>query len=58
MNIVQKFEYYPGNKEEKVPNFSKAFPYVASRAELALCRQAYPLALALGVRTFFIESGY
>ena len=53
MTIVQKFECYPGSKEEKLPNFSKTFPYVTSRAELALCRQACPLALALGVRTFF-----
>lgn len=52
MTIVQKFEYYPDGKEEKVPNFYKTFPYVASRAELALCRQACPLALALGVRTY------
>ena len=34
MNIVHKFEYYPDSKQEKLPNFSKIFPYIASRAEL------------------------
>lgn len=33
MNIVHKFEYYPDSKQEKLPNFSKIFPYIASRAE-------------------------
>lgn len=58
MNIVQKFEYYPGSKEEKLPNFSKAFPYVASRAELDhYVGKRVPWHWHLAVELFYIESG-
>lgn len=38
MNSVRSIEFHPGTREERLPGFSPAFPYIASRAEL----DAYP----------------
>lgn len=58
MNIVHKFEYYPGSKQEKLPNFSRIFPYIASRAELDhYVGKRVPWHWHLAVEVFYIESG-
>ena len=58
MRIIRSLEFHSGSKEEKLPDFTPEFPYIASRAELDYYRELFvPWHWHKAVELFYIESG-
>lgn len=58
MKVIRGLEFHTDSKEEKLPDFSPDFPYIASRAELDCYREPFvPWHWHKAVELFYIESG-
>lgn len=58
MQIIRNIEFHAGSKEEKLPGFDSAFPYIASRAELDCYRNFFcPWHWHKAVELFYMKSG-
>lgn len=58
MNTIDRLELKPGSNEEKIPNYSESFPYVASRVELDKYQERYvPWHWHNTLELFYMESG-
>lgn len=58
METVHGIEFHSGSREEKLPGFSGAFPYIASRAELdTYIERLVPWHWHKAVEIFYMESG-
>lgn len=58
MRITRSLQFHIGSKEEKLPGFSPAFPYLASQAELDYYRESFvPWHWHKAVELFYMESG-
>lgn len=58
MKAVHNVVFYPGSKEEDLPDFHPAFPYIASRAEFGRFRDFFvPWHWHKAVELFYMESG-
>lgn len=58
MKVIRSLEFHIGSKEEKLPGFTAAFPYIASRAELDYYRESFvPWHWHKAVELFYVESG-
>ena len=58
MRNVRSVELYTGSREEKLPDFSPDFPYLASRAELDYYGTSFvPWHWHRAVELFYMESG-
>lgn len=58
MNYIQRIEFGTGSKEELLPNFTSAFPYIASYVELDKhAERSTPWHWHKTVELFYIEGG-
>lgn len=58
MKTVRGVEFYTGSREEKLPDFTPEFPYLASRAELDYYQDPFvPWHWHRAIELFYIESG-
>lgn len=58
MKIIHNIEFRSGSKEEKLPDFSSDFPYIASRAELdRYVGGIVPWHWHKAIELFYMESG-
>lgn len=58
MKIINSLEFYIGSKEEKLPNFNKNFPYIASCVELnGYIGNFAPWHWHKAIELFYLESG-
>ena len=58
MKIIQNIKFYQDSKEEKIPSFSPAFPYIASQAQLDNYRDTFvPWHWHKAIELFYVESG-
>lgn len=58
MKVIHNIEFYSGSKEEKLPDFSNDFPYIASRAELDKYMGRFvPWHWHKAIELFYMESG-
>lgn len=58
MKVIHNIEFYSGSKEEKLPDFSNDFPYIASRVELDKYMGKFvPWHWHKAVELFYMESG-
>lgn len=58
MKTIRDIEFHSGSKEEKLPDFSNDFPYIASRAELdRYAGRIVPWHWHKAIELFYMESG-
>lgn len=58
MRLVHSIEFWSGSKEEKLPAFSRDFPYIASRVELdRFVGGLVPWHWHKAIELFYMESG-
>jgi len=58
MKMIRKIEFHTGTKEERLPNMSQAFPYIASCAELDKYPNRYtPWHWHKEIEIFYMKSG-